>query len=125
MEVANGTALVAMRAALKHHCSGREGMTAQQVFDSLDTDDSGYVVCRSASTTVDGSMLSHFGSGGRYLDRDELEVAFGIFGAEQGQLLTAAEQEVAFTALDKDGDGEVSSCSAAVFQAWWKVRCCT
>ena len=70
-------------------------------------------------------MLSHFGSGGRYLDRDELDVAFGIFGAEQGQLLTAAEQEVAFTALDKDGDGEVSSCSAAVFQAWWKVRCCT
>ena len=67
-------------------------------------------------------MLSHFGSGGRYLDRDELDVAFGIFGAEQGQLLTAAEQEVAFTALDKDGDGEVS---LEEFQAWWKVRCCT
>ena len=53
VEVADGTPLVAMRAALKHQCSGREGMTAQQVFDSLDTDDSGYVVvCSSASTTL-------------------------------------------------------------------------
>ena len=65
-------------------------------------------------------MLNHpglFCLGCRYLDRDELVVAFGIFGAEQGQLLTAGQQDEAFTVLDKDLDGEISF---GEFQAWWK-----
>ena len=43
--------------------------------------------------------------------------AVGIFGAEQGQLLTSAQQEEQFAVLDRDGDGEVSFDE---FQAWWK-----
>ena len=43
--------------------------------------------------------------------------AVGIFGAEQGQLLTSAQQQEQFAVLDRDGDGEVSFDE---FQAWWK-----
>ena len=81
-----------MREALKAHYKGKD-MTPRQVFDSLDEDGSGF------------------------LDRAEVEKASGVLGAGLGFIMSAEELDKQFTAMDPDGDGEVTF---EEFQVWWK-----
>ena len=90
--VTAGASLQTMREALKAHYKGKD-MTPRQVFDSLDEDSSGF------------------------LDRAEVEKASGVLGAGLGFIMSAEELDKQFTAMDPDGDGEVTF---EEFQVWWK-----
>ena len=79
------------KAALAAHYKGKD-MTPRQVFDSLDEDGSGF------------------------LDRAEVEKASGVLGAGLGFIMSAEELDKQFTAMDPDGDGEVTF---EEFQVWW------
>eukprot|EP01045_Picozoa_sp_COSAG04_P011731 COSAG04_NODE_765_length_10500_cov_7.566869_3_plen_315_part_00 len=70
-----------------------KGMTPREVFRMLDKDGSGY------------------------LDREEVEKASGVLGADLGFIMSADELDRQFTAMDPDGDGVLSFDE---FETWWK-----
>ena len=92
MELGGQASAASMREALKALYSGKE-MTVRQMFDELDEDGSGY------------------------LDRAEVEKAAGLLGSSLGVLLDTKQQDMAFRAMDPDGDGEVTF---EEFDQWWK-----